>query len=48
MKGITVRLTPNQQFELDNIAKETGVNKSAVVRAALIHLIETYNKSKEV
>jgi len=39
---ITVRLTPYQSFELSNIAKKTGVSKSAVVRCVIQKTIEDY------
>ena len=42
-KRITVRLTPNQNQVLKEIATKAKVKKSAVIRCALNQLIKQYN-----
>lgn len=42
---ISVRVTPNQDFEIKNIADELNVDKSKVVRAALQYFIDDYYKT---
>lgn len=41
-KRITVRLTPYQSFELDNIAKQTGISKAKIVRGMIQRTIDAY------
>ena len=47
MKSVTrfsVRLSPFLDNELNNLAQSTGMERSAIVRAALINLINAYNE----
>jgi len=47
MKSVTrfsVRLSPYLDNELNNLAQSTGMERSAIVRAALINLINAYNE----
>lgn len=47
MKSVTrfsVRLSPYLDNELNNLAQTTGMERSAIVRAALINLINAYNE----
>ena len=46
IKSVTrfsVRLSPYLDNELNNLAQATGMERSTIVRAALISLIEQYN-----
>ena len=48
MKSVTrfsVRLSPYLDNELNNLAQTTGMERSAIVRAALINLINAYNET---
>lgn len=40
----TVRLSPYLDNELNNLTIATGMERSAIVRAALINLINAYNE----
>jgi len=47
IKSVTrfsVRLSPYLDNELNNLAQTTGMERSAIVRAALINLINAYNE----
>lgn len=47
MKSVTrfsVRLSPYLDNELNNLAQTTGMERSAIVRAALINLINACNE----
>lgn len=39
---VGVRLTPHQEFELSNIARELNLSKSQVIRCSIDNLIESY------
>lgn len=41
---VSVRLPPYLDNELNNLAQTTGMERSAIVRAALINLINAYNE----
>ena len=43
---ITVRLTPNQSFMLNEMASVLGVKKSVLVRYILDQYIAQYNKAE--
>ena len=41
--NFTLRITAYQRFEIEQIAKQMNVSCSTVIRAAIEHLINTYN-----
>lgn len=44
---LTLRLTPRQGFEMDNIAKMEGVSKANLMRCILQDFIDRYYEYKE-
>lgn len=44
---LTLRLTPRQSFEMDNIAKMEGVSKANLMRCILQDFIDRYYEYKE-
>ena len=43
---ISFKPTPQQQFELDNIAKKYGVKKSVVIRMIIDKFLDEYENTK--
>jgi predicted DNA-binding protein len=43
-KTITIRLTPNQQFELASISKELETSKSKLLRSIIDEFLKNYNQ----
>ena len=44
-KRITVRLTPNQDFMLDEISNKIGKSKSVIMRYIINDFIKQYNNA---
>lgn len=40
---VTVRLDPHLEHELEQLARRTGKDKSLLIRAALLHLVNQCN-----
>ena len=41
---ITIRLKPDQNFELDKLSKELSIDKSKLIRSILTEFLNKYNK----
>lgn len=47
-KSVTIRLNPNQSFELDEISKMYDCSKSQLIRAALELILNRYEEKRKL